>query len=74
VGRGGEEHHADERGAAAPHGTQVLRYCQLLEEEQDRTVKPMIATDVRPTDPTWIDLCAREGIVLVWGPETLAVP
>jgi hypothetical protein len=51
---------------------QVLRYCQLLEEE-GRTVKPMIATEVTPTDPSWIDLCAREGIVLVWGPDNLIV-
>jgi hypothetical protein len=52
---------------------QVLRYRQLLEEEQGRTVKPMIATERKPRDDTWIDLCAREGIVLHWGPDGLTV-
>lgn len=51
---------------------QVLRYAQLLEEES-RMVKAMIATEVKPTDTTWVDLFAREGIVLVWGPESLTV-
>jgi hypothetical protein len=51
----------------------VLRYCQLLEEEQGRTVKPMIATEVKPTDPSWNELCVREDITLVWGPDELTV-
>ena len=51
---------------------QVLRYRQLLEEE-GRAVKAMIATEVKPTDPSWSDLCAREGIALVWGPDNLTV-
>jgi hypothetical protein len=51
---------------------QVLRYCQLLEAEQGRNVRPMIATEVKPSRPLWDELCAREGIVLRWGPENLA--
>ena len=51
---------------------QVLRYRQLLEEE-GRTVRAMIATEVMPTDPTWSELCVREEITLVWGPDELTV-
>ena len=51
---------------------QVLRYRQLLEAD-GRTVRAMIAAEVEPSDQSWADLCAREGIVLVWGPENLTV-
>lgn len=44
---------------------QVLRYRQLLEEE-GRTVKAMIATEMKPTDPSWETLLAEENVVLVW--------
>ncbi len=33
----------------------------------------MIATETKPTDPTLSDLCVREDIVLVWGPDNLTV-
>jgi hypothetical protein len=51
---------------------QVLRYCQLMEEE-GRTVRPMIATEVKPSDGSWLELCAREGIALAWPPDNLVV-
>lgn len=51
---------------------QVLRYRQLREAE-GRTVRAMIATEVEPSDPSWADLCSREGIALAWGPNNLAV-
>ena len=50
----------------------MLRYRQLLEED-GRTVRAMIAVEVEPSDPTWLDLCGREGIALVWGPDNLVV-
>jgi hypothetical protein len=51
---------------------QVLRYRQLLEAD-GRTVRAMIATEVEPSDASWADLCSREGVALVWGPNNLAV-
>lgn len=61
----------EERQLRAALG-QVLRYRQLLEEE-GRTVQAMIAAEVKPTDPSWNELCAREDITLVWGPDELTV-
>jgi hypothetical protein len=44
---------------------QVLRYRQLL-DGGEREVKAMIATENRPTDERWLDLCAAQQVVLVW--------
>ena len=51
---------------------QVLRYRQLLAEE-GRDVRALIAVEREPSDPTWVDLCGQEEIVLVW-PGNLSVP
>jgi hypothetical protein len=48
----------------------VIRYRQLL-AEPDRNVRAMIAIENAPFDESWIDLCGREGIALVW-PEVMA--
>jgi len=52
---------------------QVLRYRQVLLEEDGRTVKAMIVTEAEPTDSSWRDLCSREGISLAWAPDNLHV-
>jgi hypothetical protein len=44
---------------------QVLRYRQLIESPR-HPVRPIIAIENAPYDDTWIDLCAKEEIVLVW--------
>jgi hypothetical protein len=49
---------------------QVLRYRQLLEAD-GRTVRALIAVEREPTDPSWGELCAGEGIALVWPPISL---
>lgn len=51
---------------------QVLRYRQLLEED-GRAVSAMIVTEVEPTDPSWRDLCAHEGIALLWASDNLTI-
>jgi hypothetical protein len=50
---------------------QVLRYRQLLEADR-RSVRAMIAVEHKPSDPSWGELCAGEGIVLAWPPIKLA--
>jgi hypothetical protein len=50
---------------------QVLRYRQLLEAD-GRSVRAMIAVEHEPSDPSWGQLCANEGIVLAWPPIKLA--
>jgi hypothetical protein len=49
---------------------QVLRYRQLLEAD-GRTVRALIAVEREPSDPSWGELCAGEGIALVRPPITL---
>jgi hypothetical protein len=49
----------------------VLRYRQLLEAD-GRSVQAMIAVEHKPSDPSWGELCAGEGIVLAWPPIKLA--
>jgi len=50
---------------------QVIRYRQKL--GVDRTdVRAMVAVENAPYDESWIDLCGREGIALVW-PEVMAL-
>jgi hypothetical protein len=49
---------------------QVIRYRQLL-SEAGREARAMIAIENAPFDESWIDLCGREGIALVW-PEVMA--
>jgi hypothetical protein len=44
---------------------QVLRYRQLI-DAGERAVRAMIATEHRPSDDKWLDLCAAEHVVLVW--------
>jgi len=44
---------------------QVLRYRQLL-DAGGRHVRALIATEVRPMDDRWLDLCSAEQVVLVW--------
>jgi hypothetical protein len=44
---------------------QVLRYRQLI-DAGEREVRAMIATETRPMDDRWLDLCATEHVALVW--------
>ena len=48
---------------------QVIRYRQKLSGD-GHDVRAMIATENAPFDESWIDLCGREGIALVW-PEVM---
>jgi hypothetical protein len=43
---------------------QLLRYKQLLSTKA--TVRAVLVTECRPSDPTWEDLCQQLGILLVW--------
>jgi hypothetical protein len=47
---------------------QVLRYAQQL-AYKDKPIQKVIAVERRPTDMTWIELCAGYEVTLVW-PET----
>ena len=49
---------------------QVIRYRQKLSGD-GADARAMIAVENAPFDESWIDLCGREGIALVW-PEVLA--
>ncbi len=49
---------------------QVIRYRQQL-SEGGREARAMIAVENAPFDESWIDLCGKEGIALVW-PEVMA--
>jgi hypothetical protein len=44
---------------------QVLRYAQRLAWEVSE-VQPVLAVERKPTDDTWIDLCAQLGVTLTW--------
>lgn len=33
----------------------------------------MIATEIQPSDPAWLDLCAEQRVAVVWGPDNLNV-
>jgi hypothetical protein len=44
---------------------QVLRYQQRL-ARRGLMVIPVLAVERRPADPTWADLCAQHGVLLVW--------
>ena len=33
----------------------------------------MIATEIQPSDPAWLDLCAEQRVAVVWGPNNLNV-
>ncbi len=47
---------------------QVLRYAQLL-RGKERTVRPVVAVERRPSDDSWLKLFQEVGVSLVW-PET----
>ncbi|WP_147281273.1 hypothetical protein [Gaiella occulta] len=49
---------------------QVVRYRERLSTD-GAIVRAMIAVENAPFDESWIDLCGREGIALVW-PEVMA--
>ena len=49
---------------------QVIRYRQKL-SGGGADVRAMVAVENAPYDESWIDLCGREGIALVW-PEVMA--
>jgi hypothetical protein len=44
---------------------QVLRYQQLV-DAGGRSVRAMIAVERQPIDDRWLDLCAKQRVVLVW--------
>jgi hypothetical protein len=44
---------------------QFLRYGQQL-TYKERPVRRIIAVEREPTDTTWIELCARYDVKLVW--------
>ncbi len=48
---------------------QVLRYGQQLERIKKQAIQNVIATERKPIDSAWIELCARYDVKLVW-PET----
>ena len=48
---------------------QVIRYRQKLSGGEG-SVRAMIDGENAPNDESWIDLCGREGIALVW-PEVI---
>jgi hypothetical protein len=50
---------------------QVIVYRQRLSDNGRLDVRTMIAIENAPFDESWIDLCGREGIALVW-PEVMA--
>ena len=52
---------------------QVLRYAQQLAYKQ-KPVAKIIATERKPADPTWLDLCASLGIKLVWPGTLISFP
>ncbi|WP_437338488.1 EVE domain-containing protein [Sorangium sp. So ce394] len=49
---------------------QVLRYAHLL-RARGRTVEPVLVTERKPQDPSWVETCQALGVRLVW-PEALA--
>jgi hypothetical protein len=51
---------------------QVLRYRQVLSiRYRDQDVIPVLASERRPKDSTWVDLCDTLGVRLIW-PETMS--
>jgi hypothetical protein len=50
---------------------QVLRYAHQLRQARATPVRPVLAAERRPSDGSWLDLCAELGVVLVW-PESFA--
>jgi hypothetical protein len=44
---------------------QVLRYAHLL-SAKGRSVRPVIAAEREPADPSWLELCEAAGVTLVW--------
>jgi len=36
-------------------------------------VKAMIATEIQPSEPASLDLCAEQHVALIWRPENLNV-
>jgi len=51
---------------------QVIRYRQQLTAQGHEPCFAVICTEKQPSDPSWDDLCEREGIVLIW-PEVAAL-
>jgi len=49
---------------------QVLRYAHLL-RAKGRPVRCFIATEPRPADETWFELCSELGVTLIW-PDVFA--
>ena len=45
---------------------QVLRYAHVLRTMSPKPVRPVLAVERAPMDPTWPDLCAALDVILVW--------
>jgi hypothetical protein len=50
---------------------QVIRYRQQLTARGHEPCFAVICTEQKPSDPSWDELCEKEGIVLIW-PEKAA--
>ena len=45
---------------------QVLRYAQVLTSVQSRDVVPLLVVEKEPADSSWVELCTRLGVSLLW--------
>ena len=45
---------------------QVLRYQDTLRRQQPMPVEAVLMVEREPTDSTWLDLCERVGVLLLW--------
>lgn len=45
---------------------QLIRYRQKLAAKGHEPITAVIATERQPSDSSWQELCAHEGIVLLW--------
>jgi hypothetical protein len=50
---------------------QIIRYRQQLTAKGHEPCFAVICTEQQPSDPSWDELCEREGIILIW-PEVAA--
>ena len=44
----------------------VLRYQDTLRRQQPMSVEAVLMVEREPTDSTWLDLCERVGVLLLW--------
>lgn len=51
---------------------QVIRYRQKLAACGHEPIAAVVATERRPSDPSWQELCEKEGILLLW-PEVAQI-